>query len=150
MAFTPPTIAEFKATFDRDFTFGTGKETVRDTDIQRALDEAATVFNPGIWDDTEAQAAYKYLSAHFLVLNVQMAGGLTKKGGVNNRGGGITQSKGAGQVNVAYGIPPRILEDAVLNQFMRTDYGMRYLQLITPRLVGNMAVVSGRAYWTGN
>lgn len=150
MSFTQPTIAEFKATFDRDFTYGTGKETVRDSDIQRALDGAATVFNPAIWDDTEGKTAYEYLSAHFLVLNIQMAGGLTKKNGTQNRGGGITQSKGAGQVNVAYGIPPRILEDAVLNQFMRTDYGMRYLQLITPRLIGNMAVVSGRSLWTGN
>jgi hypothetical protein len=146
--FTPPTIADFKVTFDRDFTYGTGKETVRDSDIQRALNQAATVFNPAIWDDTEAQDAYEYLSAHFLVTNIQMAGGLTKKNGTQNRGGGITQSKGAGQVNVAYGIPPRILEDAVLNQFMRTDYGMRYLQLITPRLIGNIATVSGRSYYT--
>lgn len=147
MSFTPPTVAAFKVTFDRDFTYGTGTQTVRDSDIQRALDGAATVFNPAIWVDPEGTQAYEYLAAHFLVLNIQMAGGLTKKNGTQNRGGGITQSKGAGQVNVSYGIPPRILEDAVLNQFMRTDYGMRYLQLITPRLIGNIATVSGRSYW---
>ena len=31
---------------------------------------------------------------------------------------------------------------------MRTDYGMRYLQLITPRLIGNIATVSGRSFYT--
>lgn len=142
----PATVSDFKAQFDRDFVYGSGKETVRDTDIQRALNEAVSVFNNDLWSSDEIKFVYLYASAHFLVQNIQMAGGLSSssKGlGINSRGGGITQSKSVGQVSVSYGIPESILSDRTLNQFMRTEYGLRYLQLLGPRLVGNAYAVNG-------
>src|ERR1043166_5131591 len=132
----PATVEEFKAQFDRDFIYGQGKETVRDIDISRALTEATSVFNSEIWSQDELKPAYLYASAHFLVLNIQMAGGLSPSPsgkGTGNRGGGITQSKSVAQVSVQYSIPQSILESPSLNQFMRTDYGLRYLQMVTPR-----------------
>jgi len=142
----PATVAEFKAQFDRDFIYGSGKETIRDQDISKALTEATSVFNADLWDTSELKPAFLYASAHFLVLNIQMAGGLNPSPtgkGIDNRGGGITQSKSVAQVSIQYGIPQTVLESPILNQFLRSDYGLRYLQMITPRLVGNVAVVGG-------
>lgn len=142
----PATVAEFKAQFDRDFIYGTGKETVRDADIQRSLTEATSVFNADLWSTDELKPAYLYASAHFLVLNVQMAGGLsalpTGKG-IDNHGGGVTQSKSVAQVNITYGLTEKFQNDPILSQFLRTDYGQRYLQMISPRLVANVMVVGG-------
>ena len=143
----PADVADFKDQFDRDFIYGDGKDSVRDIDIQRGLNEADSIFNPDIWvSAAEQKIAYLYASAHFMVMNIQMAGGLSAKPkglGVRNRGGGIIAGKSVGQVSVTNGMPDSIVNDPILNQFMRTDYGLRYLAILTPRLVGNIAVVTG-------
>lgn len=142
----PATVTDFKTQFDRDFIYGTGKETVRDSDITRALTEATSVFNSDLWSSDELKPAFLYAAAHFLVLNVQMAGGLAAAPsgkGVDNHGGGVTQSKSVAQVNIAYAIAEKFQNDPILSQFLRTDYGQRYLQMVSTRLVGNVAVVSG-------
>lgn len=140
-----PTIAEFKENFDRDFSYGTGKETVRDSDITKAIRQANTLFNRDLWDnDAESNLAYLYAAAHFLVIDLQMAGGLGGfPNGAENRGGGVLISKSVGQVSVQYGIPQSVLESPTLFQFMRTDYGLKYLAMVSPRLVGHVAVAPG-------
>ncbi len=148
MTFAPPTVADFEAYFDRGFPYGPGKESIRPSDVQRALDAVPPVFNATIWTDTEATQAYLFAAAHFLVLDIQTAGGLGASEGLDSRGQGIIQQNSVGQVSVSYAIPEKIQNDPILNQFMQTGYGQRYLQMITPRLVGNMAVVSGRAPWS--
>ncbi len=142
----PADIADFKDQFDRDFVFGTGKETVRDTDITKAFNMADMVFNAALWtSDAEAMIAYLYASAHILVINIQDAGGLGggAGGGVDSYGGGIIQNKSVGQVSVAYQLPTSLVENPILTQFMRTGYGQQYLQMLTPRLVGGGYVVDG-------
>jgi hypothetical protein len=142
----PATVSDFKSQFDRDFIYGSGLEFVRDQDISRALNEASSVFNPDLWTSDEVKNAYLYAAAHFLVMNVQMAGGLSSPStgkGIDSRGGGIIQSKSVGQVSVNYSIPESLSNDPLLTQFMRTDYGQKYLQLLTPRLVGNIGVLPG-------
>lgn len=142
----PASVAEFKTQFDRDFTYGPGKESVRDSDITRALTEAQSVFNPDIWETDVLKPAFLYAAAHFLVINIQMAGGLSSPSpgrGIDNRGGGITQSKSVGQVSINYAISEKYKEDPILSQFMRTDYGLRYLQMVSTRLVGHAYVVGG-------
>lgn len=143
----PATVSDFKSEFDRDFIYGAGLDTIRDKDITRAMTEGNILFNVRLWSSTdESKLAFLYLSAHCLVLSVQAAGGLTPKPsglGVTNRGAGITQSKSVGQVSINYAIPQSVVDDPVLNQFMRTDYGQRYLQLVAPRLVGNIALFPG-------
>lgn len=143
----PATISEFKSEFDRDFIYGSGLSTVRDQDITRAMIQGNTLFNESLWSsDAETKMAFLLVTAHCLVLNVQMAGGLTSKPsgqGINNKGGGIQSSKSVGQVSVNYAIPQSVVDSPILNQFMRTDYGQRYLQLVAPRLVGNMVLLPG-------
>lgn len=147
MAVTPPvTVAQFKAQFARDFTFGDGRDAVMDSDVNRALLEAMVQYNPAIWGDDPSSFAFMYLAAHYMVLNVQAAGGLRAKGrptGILSRGEGSTQSKSVGPVAVAFAVPERVASSPILNMYMQTAYGQKYLSLLAPRLVGNASAVAG-------
>lgn len=144
----PPSVADFKVQFDRDFLYGNGTDTVRDADITRALNEAQMLFNAGLWDTVEKPVAYGYLAAHFLAMNIQAAGGaaFTNSGkGVLSHGGGTIESKTVGGISVTFATPDFVRQNPILSQLMKTDYGQKYLSLIYPRLVGNVAVISGNA-----
>lgn len=144
----PPVRADFKTKFFREFIYGTGLDSVTDNDIDRALDEVPPLFNQSLLDTTADQtSAYLYITAHIMVMNIQGAGGLSaipRGRGVRNVGEGVQVSKGIGQANVTYQVPPdRIAQSGTLLYFFRTDFGQRYIQMILPRLTGNMAVVAG-------
>lgn len=155
----PPLVADFTAQFPREFVYGTGLDSVTDNDIQRALNEAGIMFNQDLWDSTtligassEGGIAYMYLAAHLMVINIQqMAGGLSavaRGKGVRNSPQGVPVASGVGQANVTYQVPPpRVAENAILMDFFRTTFGQRYLAMIEPRLIGNVAIVSGRSNW---
>jgi len=154
---TPPaSVADFKVQFSRDFHYGVGLDTVRDIDIQAGLNMASTVYNPALFDTTsvgvipnltsEALMAYLYASAHFMVLSLQAAGGLSavsKYQGVNSQGEGIVSGKGVGGVNVSFSWPSTIVDNPALFQFTKTSYGQSYLQILMLKLVGNVQVVAG-------
>ncbi len=152
----PPSVSDFKAQFNREFVYGTSLATVQDADIQRSINEAGISFNQGLFDGqtplgttTELNIVYLYVAAHYLVLNIQGAGGLSSVNrgrGVKSSGGGTILSKTVGSVSVTYVIPDHIANSPILGQFMRTDFGQKYLVLLTPRLVGNVAVVSGQSF----
>lgn len=145
----PPAVATlvgFKTQFDRDFIFGKGKDTVRDSDITRGFNEATALFNAALWDSQELPIAFYYASAHFMVLDVQAAGGLSAlpQGlGTENRNTGAISAKSVGQLSITYGIPQNLIENPVLGQFMETSYGRRYLQMMAPRLIAGAITVSG-------
>lgn len=151
----PPSVADFKAQFTREFAYGTSLDTIQDNDIQRAINETSISFNPGIWDSsplgstTEQNIAYLYLSAHYMTLNIQGAGGLSSVNrgrGVKSSGGGTIQTKSVGSVSITYVIPEDVQNSPILGQYMRTDFGQKYLALIAPRLVGNVGIVSGTSF----
>lgn len=52
MSFLPPTIAQFKAQFPRDFNYGPGTEVVNNTDIQAAINDAQGLFNPSLFNQS--------------------------------------------------------------------------------------------------
>jgi hypothetical protein len=145
----PPIVADFKAQFDRDFAYGVGREFVRDTDIIRALNEAGLNINPGLFDTTsktnEGAIAFLYLAAHYMVVNIQAAGGLSPAAGVgvDSHGSGTIQSGGVGGVSVSYQLPESITQNPILSGFMQTHYGQKYLSLLWPKLIGNMVTISG-------
>lgn len=140
-------ITDFKAQFVREFSYGDTPDKVMDADITRALVEAASVFNESIWDDTtEIKMAFCYASAHFMVLNIQNAGGANIQNqslGLNSRGTGAVINKSVGNVSVAYSLPSYVTESPLLSNFLRTDFGIRYLTILAPRLVGHAYVVEG-------
>lgn len=145
----PPTVDDFKAKFTREFIYGTGLDTVTDNDITRAISEAPPIFNQSLLDTlTDQTNAYLYLVAHLLWENIDMAGGLSavsRGRGFQGDGEGVTVAKGVGQANVNYQPPPelRISQSPTLMRLWRSKFGMRYVMMISPRLIGNMAVVPG-------
>jgi hypothetical protein len=149
MSISPPiSVAQFQAQFDRDFTYGTGTDTVRTSDIVKAFGVAWANWNASLFTQDEAPIAYGYLAAHFLVLNIQGAGGLNPLGphrGTNSRGGGVIQSKSVGDVTVNFQVPDMIAKSRILSQLYRTDYGQQFLQMALPRIVGHIFVAQGRS-----
>jgi hypothetical protein len=138
----PTPIESFKAYFDRDFEYGTDKKDVRDKDISKAIDQANLVFNAALWADSASAAiAFKFLTAHYLVKDIQMAGGLNAAAGqgINSTPSFPINSKSAGQLSVSYTLPAEMADSAVLSQYLTTGYGMKYLQLLMPNLIGNVA-----------
>lgn len=152
---TPPaSTTDFKLQFTRDFNYGAGIETVRDTDIQAALNQASAMFNPTLFDTqpigiaplitNEALMAYLNLSAHIMVTALQGVGGLGQKGrGVVSQGEGITSSKGVGGVSIGFSWPNVIADSPILFQLTKTTYGQAYLFALMPKLVGNVSAVGG-------
>ena len=142
----PVTVSAFKDTFDRDFPFGAGKDTVRDRDITRALNEAAPLFKSTCWkDDNQKAIAYQYLAAHVLALNVQAAGGLSLGAGrgIQSQGGGLVMSKSVGPASLTYTFSESVMKSRVYAPFLRTHYGQRYLSMLLPRLGSNVVTVDG-------
>lgn len=142
----PIDVDDFKGYFDRDFTFGAALTNVRDKDIERAIAEAQALFNPALWtagDDLEI--AFEYLTAHCLVTAVAAAGGLNNAGrGLDSSGSFAISSKSAGPLSVGYAIPQELVDNPVLNQFMTTKYGQRYLEMLAPNLLGNVGTAQGQ------
>ena len=137
-------IAEFKAAFDRDFTYGSTMDTVRDADIERAINTSVPMFNPALFGATDMQKqAALYLAAHTLVLIVRGAGGIKKKNGLSSTGSLPISSKSAGPLSVGYSAPQEVLDNPALFQFMKTEYGQMYLQLLVPNLVGYIGIAGG-------
>ena len=140
MPYVPPTVADFKARFRRDFPF-TGDQTdltkVDDQDVTLALGQALINWNDGMW---ETQAVYSeanlLLSAHFLCQNL-----LASSQGVRGQGEWLANSKAVGNLSVNFSIPQSILDDPFLANLSKTTYGCQYLGLIAPRIIGNMFAV---------
>jgi hypothetical protein len=140
MANVPPIDADdFKAYFDRDFPYGTGKCEVRDADISKAIAEANILFNPGLFADLPSQTiAFEYLTAHLLTRHFLATGGIIQQGqGLNSTGNFPISSKGAGGLSVSYAIPETVSADPALAQYLTTQYGLIYLNMVMPNLIGN-------------
>lgn len=138
MPWAPPTIAEFKEYFDRDFPYAkedqqNDLEKIRNKDIQKALDQAAVTFNAslGYGTDLSTTIAALLLTAHWLVMDIRMAGQ-----GLASQGVFAIASKSAGNVSVSYNLPKQYQDNAWLQGFTNTQYGQKYLQLSMPLLPG--------------
>jgi hypothetical protein len=153
MSTTPPASnAEFRARFARHFVFAdpdvTDDQTkVMDSDIANAMNVALTVHNDELWDGTdEEKPAFLLLSAHFLALDLQAAGGLQAAGlgmGQASAGRGIVASRSVGNVSVNYQLPESLAGNPIFSQFMETNYGKMFLQMAVPRAIARVEVVGG-------
>lgn len=148
MASMPPvTLAEFKTRFARDFQYGTGLDKVTDTDINTAFADSMPAFNPSLFSSSDGKLAFLYAAAHFLVMNVQAAGGLQAQPvgqGISNEAQDVIVSKSVGGISMSVMEPPEfIAKSHLLRQFWTTDYGRRYLAMLQPRLVGVVRAIEG-------
>lgn len=119
-------------------TGGAGDETdltrVLDSDISGAFADARYNVSQALFDSEEKfQRAYNYLAAHCLVEKL-----LASAEGLASQYNWLTASKSVGSMQEAFQIPERIAKDPFLASLSKTRYGARYLEIITPLLVGNV------------
>lgn len=147
----PASVAEFKAQFFRGFNYTDGPDGVMDKDIDLGIKMATSLFNPALWNPQESKTVFLLAAAHFVVVNIQAAGGLKAKQpgapgsvetAVNNTGGGIIGEKTVDKISISYaGMEKWVEKYPMLADFLRTDFGYQYLQMLKPRLVGRVAVL---------
>ncbi len=133
-----PTVAEFKAYFDRDFPYGSTSATVKDADIQKALDEAALYFNDTLFSEAAISIAYLYLTAHLMVMNLRAS-----TQGIAGNYSWLESSKSVGSVSTSSEIPEAIKSNPILSALSKTNYGAKYLSMLLPALVGQIFTSHG-------
>lgn len=112
---------------------------VTDADILKALGEASMNFNGRFYETQDLYStAYLYLTAHYLVTDLQMAAQ-----GAGSSYTGIETSRSVGDVSNSWAVSPRVLANPYLTALSKTGYGSKFLSLLMPRLVGNVRVFAG-------
>ena len=137
----PITVDEFRGWFSRDFPYSNDGDLtgVTTQDIKKAFAEAGMNFNSSLFEtDDNKKLGFLYLAAHYLVIDLQ-----NSSQGINGKYEGLMSSKTVGSVSVGYQIPTWLLEHPIYSLLSQTKYGMKYLSLIIPLLVGNVAAVKG-------
>ena len=135
----PISVAEFKTYFAKDFEYGNEADQVSDTDISRAMSEASMNFNEGLFDTgEEKKTIFYYLTAYYLVVDINNANAQ----GASN-GGGLVTYRQVRNVSESFKVPKWIEENPLFSQFAQNGYGLKYLTMIYPYLIGNVHVVPG-------
>ena len=122
------------------FEGGQGDETnlkrVTDDDITGAIGDAQFNVNPGMFG-TQAMfsRAFLYLAAHELCDRLLMAAA-----GLQGQYSWLTASKSVGGVSQSFKIPAIVSDSPFLSSLARTKYGAKYIEIISPLLVGNVGV----------
>ena len=112
---------------------------VQDSDIEKAMLEAKASFNEGLGgDDDTTKLIYLYLVAFYLSYDLYLA----QAGAYGNINFPATEVK-VGSVSEGYYIPKVFLESPVLSFYTRNGFGLKYLALVYPKLIGNVGVVAG-------
>lgn len=106
------------------------KDYVWDEDITKAYAEADATILTKINTLAALKQAYLYLSAHYLV-------GDLNANGLQSAGGGILGSKAVGNVSVGYVVPEWAKKEGY-SFYTTTYYGMKYLTLTRPYRIGNV------------
>ena len=110
---------------------------VSDKDITNAYAEACVNFNSSLFSDPdETKLAYLYLAAHYLVNDLNA-------GGIESAGSSPVASRSVGNVSESYSIPQWQLENPIFSFYTKSSYGLKYLNLVLPKLTANMGTVAG-------
>lgn len=145
MAWTKPTTTEFKAYFTRDFNYAPSGspddlDFVTDGDITKAMGQASVNFPTNLFKSNEdTTIAYMWLAAFYLVYDIQMS-----SQGLGSRSNFPISSQQVGGVSVTFSIPERYLKDPQVAIYTQNGYGMKYLGMALPHLVGHVTVVNGQ------
>lgn len=140
MAFTNPSVQDFKDYFYRDFPYGTDPNVaILDQDIAKAFQMTNINVSQDLWGDQSSyNIGYFLLSAHYLVMNLRAS-----SQGINGQFNFLQQSKNVAAVAEAFGIPQRILDNPDWSILCKTNYGAQYIQLILPQLSGQIFIAYG-------
>lgn len=136
----PITVSEFKTFFAKDFDYGTEPDQVSDSEITRAMTEASMNFNEALFDtQDEKKLIFSYLTAYYLVIDINNA---NAQGAGNN--GGLVTYRQVRNVAESFKVPKWIEESPMFSMFSQNGYGLKYLTMIYPYLIGNVRIVPGR------
>ncbi len=118
------------------FSGGAGDDSrldfVTDSDISGAILDAQFNSSQSLFDSqTGFSRAFLYLAAHNLVERLLAAGE-----GLKSQYNWLTASKAVGSVQESFIVPDRISRDPMLSAYSKTRYGLLYLQIISPLLIG--------------
>ena len=155
MAWITPTVAQFQAKFARDFNYAPASDPdnlsfITSNDINQALSDALQNFSPctyGIGQNAvnpnpngldNATNVFLYLAAFYLVLNLQ-----NSAKGLSSQANFPVNSKSVGGVSISFTIPERYAKSPILSVYTQNGYGMKYLSLALPYLVGNVGLARG-------
>lgn len=140
MAYTNPTVSDFKTYFARDFPYNTDVTLgITDTDIQKAIDACALVIPQELFDSQDFYTmCFLYLTAHTLVESIS-----TSSQGLSGKYEWAVASKGAGNVSVGFSVPENLVSNPQYSMLTKTTYGARYFELVYPYIVGPTFAVEG-------
>jgi hypothetical protein len=138
-AYNQPTVAEFKAYFNRDFPYGSTPQSVMDSDITKAQGEALFNFNSDLFSSQDNYSiCFNLLTAHFLVMDLRQS-----SQGIAGQFSWNATSKSVGSVSESIQIPDRIMQNPEFAYLTKTNYGTKYLMLLLPMLSGQVFTVEG-------
>lgn len=142
-SWTPPTIADFKAKFFRDFPYAptldaNNQEYVTDPDIANAITESLNEFNSDLFGSVATQI-FLYLVAHILVVNIR-----NSSMGLNSQAKFPLESSAVGSVSLANKINDRFGQDPLFSSYLTTGYGKKYIDMAYPYTVGNIGTSCGQ------
>ena len=138
------TVADFKARYPRPFPYGTDPLTsVVDGDITKALADARFWFSEDMWSTDEMLPAYLTLAAYCLAEDIKSGGGIGLSLGHENVGEGVVVSKSAGPFSVTMEYPDRWKQVPAFAPFLKNNFGIQYLHMAAPRLIGAGFVLAG-------
>jgi hypothetical protein len=110
---------------------------VLDQDIDRAFSEACPKFNNSLFGNNDSlKIGWLCLAAHFLVSNL-------KSGGLDGSAPGFSNSRSVGSVSESLTIPDWMTSNPAFSFLSTTYYGLKYLNIIQPYLIGNVAAIYG-------
>lgn len=113
---------------------------VVDKDITKSYEQACANFNESLFsDDDEIKIVYLYLTAHYLVNDLNEAG-------LESTGSQLVSSIKVGNVSENYKIPDWMINNQAFSYFTTTSYGLKYLSLVAPLMVGNIQSAEGRTH----
>ena len=139
MAYTDPSIADFKAYFVRDFPYGASSNKVTNNDITKALADAAFFINEALFaSQADYTLGFLEITDHMLVMNLRAS-----SQGTGGKFSWLQTSKSAGGVSSGYQIPDRIAQNPELAILSETRYGAKFLFMILPYLNGQIFTVCG-------
>jgi len=143
LEYTYPQVSDFQNYFVRDFPYGTNITTsVTNTDIQNSLNDATGFINQSLYgSQAEFNTAYLNLAAHFMVMSLRAS-----SQGISGKFDWLNGSKGVGSVSESFQIPPRILANPNFAVLAETNYGLKFLFLSLPAMIGQMYTVHGRTH----
>lgn len=109
------------------------QKKVTDVDIQGAIQDAAFNINECLFEDQASfTRAFNYLAAHNLVETI-----LASVEGLASQYSWLTAAKSVGGINQSFQIPEMIAQDPFLASLSTTRYGLSYLRIVLPYLVGH-------------